>query len=91
MAKGLVQTYRLSMPLVEQHLNSLPLPHGGESQAFLWTRREFQTKDVPQVFPPVGLLVPEDTQPNLLGGEPQDCNRLVMCGLPQVYVIHLKR
>lgn len=70
---------------------ALPLCHYGESQSLSRMRFELQTEDVPQVLLPVGLLVPEDTQPNALRGEPQHSNGLIMRGLPQVDVIHLRR
>lgn len=71
--------------------SALPLSNCGESQSLSRTSYEFQTEDVPQVLLPVGLLVPEDTQPNTLRGEPQHSNGLIMRGLPQVNVIHLRR
>ena len=52
-------------------------------------RHQLQIEDVPQVLPPVGLLVPEDTQADTLGGEPQDTNGLVVSGLLQVYSVYL--
>lgn len=66
-----------------------PLPHGGEPQPLSGTGTELQAEDVPQVFLPVGLLVPEDAQPDLLGGEPQHCDGFVVRGLPQVDAIYL--
>lgn len=68
---------------------NLPLPHSGEPQPLSRTRPHLQAEDVPQVLLPVGLLVPEDTQANALGGEPQHANGLIVSGLPQVDTIYL--
>jgi len=68
---------------------TVPLPHSGEPQSLSTTRPELQTEDIPQILLPVGLLVPEDTQLNPLGGEPQHSDGLIMRGLPQVYAIYL--
>lgn len=50
---------------------------------------QLHAEDIPQVLLPVGLLVPEDTQANTLGGETQHANSLIMGGVPQVYIIYL--
>lgn len=68
---------------------TVPLSHGAEPQALSGTRSELHAEDVPQVFLPVGLLVPEDTQADMLGGETQHANSFVVSRLPQVYTINL--
>lgn len=67
----------------------IPLPHSGEPQPLSRTRPQLQAEDVPQILLPVGLLVPEDTQVNTLGGETQHADGLIVSGLPQVYTIYL--
>lgn len=68
---------------------NIPFTHSGEPQSLSRTRSELQAKDVPQVLLPVGLLVPEDTKANALGGEPQHTDGLIVGGLPQVYTANL--
>lgn len=77
------------VPRLLNNIINTPLPHSGEAQPLSWTRPQLQAEDVPQVLLPVGLLVPEHTQANTLGGEPQNTNSLIVSGLPQVYAIYL--
>lgn len=68
---------------------SVPFPDGGEAEALSRAGPEFHAEDVPQVLLPVGLLVPEDTQADTLGGQTQNANGFIVGGLPQVYAVHL--
>lgn len=72
-----------------QSIIIVPLAHSGKSQSLCRVMSELHAEDVPQVLLPVGLLVPEDAQANMLGGEPQHANRLIVSGLPQVYAVYL--
>lgn len=67
----------------------IPFPDGGEAEALSRMGPQLHAEDVPQVLLPVGLLVPEDTQADALGGQAQNANGLVVGRLPQVNAVHL--
>lgn len=71
------------------HIFSVPFPDGGKAEILSRTGPQVHAEDVPQVLLPVGLLVPEDTQADTLGGQTQNADGFVVGGLPQVYAVHL--